>query len=141
MSLVASITDYLELRGAKFFPGWTRESLEDYVIFHLEQKTLSFVFANTQVQALIIGWQQTEPRQFRWTWQPTNPEGGYWWWDQYFAEDPVWAMAAAAVLVTNHPAADKLPAASIRHGKLKLYRPGQALKIFRKASQLYGLIC
>ena len=54
--MIPQITDYLLRKLPDSFKGWTREALEDYVLFHAQQGTLKIATQDEQVVAVLVGW-------------------------------------------------------------------------------------
>lgn len=139
MNLIKQITDYILLRGCKFFSGWTREALEDYVIHHLNQGTISVVVDGEAVNAVVIGWAQVGDEHIKWNWQSHDPSGDHWWWDQFFADSPYHGALAIVDLCERFPLAAHLPSVAFRRGKVRKYnKPNQLMNIYKKAENLYG---
>lgn len=126
-----------EMRGASFL-NWTNEALADYVLFHAEQRTIACVGNQRGLVAMLIGWGQNEPNQVPFTWQPHNPQGRFWWWDQYLARSPHAAMLVAALYAQAHPRSLDVPGLMMRHGRIKLYQPGQFGRVYTTARRIYG---
>ena len=136
MRIFESIARYLE--SDRFFPGWTREALEDYVAFHMQQSTICIAVRGHAVTGVLVGWQQCEPRHIPFNWQRTDPKGMWWWWDQYKADDHESALTVGRAFVASQPICLGLPSVGMRHGKIKIYQPGMALRAYQKGMQIYG---
>jgi hypothetical protein len=118
--MIPQITDYLLCKLPDSFQGWTREALEDYVLFHAQQGTLKIATQDEQVVAVLVGWRQLSPNPQAWAWQPSDPEGDYWYWHQFAADSAVFAI---------------LPAIGYRNGKLTTYKKG-SMPIYKVASKM-----
>jgi len=139
MNLLHSITDYILKKGGKFFKGWTREALEDYVAFHIKQGTMCIVANHDDnIMGLIVGWQQRGSEHIPFRWQKTDPIGSHWWIDQYMADDPIAATMATIEMCERFPQVASLPSVAFRRGKIRVYPPGKLLEIFTRAEALYG---
>ena len=57
--MIPLITDYLLHKLPDSFKGWTREAVEDYVMFHAEQGTLKIACQDDHVVGVLVGWRQT----------------------------------------------------------------------------------
>lgn len=134
--MIPAIADYLRRKVPDSFTGWTREALEDYVLFHAEQGTLKVAYLDGNVVAVLVGWRQKGSKPQHWDWQPSDPYGDYWYWHQFAADKPVYAMAAAAKYFQDRPEAAILPAIGYRNGKLTIYPKG-VLPIYKMASKRY----
>ena len=136
--MITQITDYLLRKLPDSFKGWTREAVEDYVLFHAEQGTLKIACQDDHVVAVLVGWRQLSPNPQAWAWQPSDPEGDYWYWHQFAADSAVFAMAVAAKFFHDRPEAAILPAIGYRNGKLTTYKKG-SMPIYRVAHKKYGI--
>lgn len=134
--MIPQITDYLLAKVPDSFTGWTREALEDYVVFHADQNTLKVAYLEGKVVAVLVGWRQKGPEPKHWDWQPSDPAGDHWYWHQFAADKPAYAMAAAAKFFQDQPAAAILPGIGYRNGKLTIYPKG-VLPIYKMASKRY----
>lgn len=136
--MIKDIANYLLAKVPDSFAGWTREALEDYVMFHAEQGTMKVATQENRVVGVLIGWRQKGAEPKPWAWQPSDPEGDYWYWHQFAADRPRIAMAMAATFFHSRPEAAILPAIGYRNGKLTTYRKG-SLPIYRVADKKYGI--
>ena len=81
--MIAAITDYLLKKVPDSFNGWTREAVEDYVMFHAEQGTLKIATQQDHVVAVLVGWRQNGDQPIEWQWQKSDPNGSHWYWHQF----------------------------------------------------------
>lgn len=133
--MIKDIANYLLAKVPDSFAGWTREALEDYVMFHAEQGTMKVATQENRVVGVLIGWRQKGAEPKPWAWQPSDPDGDYWYWHQFAADRPRIAMAMAATFFHSRPEAAILPAIGYRNGKLTTYRKG-SLPIYRVADKI-----
>lgn len=133
--MIKDIANYLLAKVPDSFAGWTREAVEDYVMFHAEQGTMKVATHENQVVGVLIGWRQKGAEPKPWAWQASDPEGDHWYWHQFAADSAVFAMAVAATFFHSRPEAAILPAIGYRNGKLTTYRKG-SLPIYRVASKI-----
>ena len=133
--MIPQITDYLLAKVPDSFKGWTREAVEDYVMFHAEQGTLKIACQDDHVVAVLVGWRQTGPEPKAWSWQPNDPNGDHWYWHQFAADCALFAMAVAAKFFHDRPESAILPAIGHRNGKLVTYKKG-SMPIYRVASKM-----
>ena len=126
--MIPLVTDYLLHKLPTSFQGWTREAVEDYVIFHAEQNTLKVALQDGHVVAVLVGWRQMGPEQ------PNDPNGDHWYWHQFAADCALFAMAVAAKFFHDRPESAILPAIGYRNGKLTTYKKG-SMPIYRAASK------
>jgi hypothetical protein len=136
--LIAAVTDYLLHKLPDSFKGWTREALEDYVMFHAEQGTLKAAMQDGNIRAVLIGWRQMGSVPKEWSWQKSDPAGDHWYWHQFAADDAFLAMTVAAKFFQDNPESAILPAIGYRNGKLKTYKRG-SLPIYMGADKKYGI--
>ena len=129
---------FLRERVPHNFVGWTDEAMEDYALFHAEQRTLVAAPYNNRIFGVLIAWGQDEDHQVQFEWQPHNSTGSYWWWDQYVADDPDAAMGLGATYFELHPRSVMVPGLGIRNGRLRRYRPGAMLKLYEIGERFYG---
>ena len=134
LSMIKPITDYLLRKLPDSFKGWTREAVEDYVLFHAQQGTLKIATQDEKVVAVLVGWRQTGPEPKAWEWQASDPNGDHWYWHQFAADCAVFAMAVAAKFFHDRPESAILPAIGYRNGKLTTYKKG-SMPIFKVASK------
>ena len=134
LGMIHQITDYLLRKLPDSFKGWTREAVEDYVLFHLDQGTLKVATQDDQVVAVLVGWRQLSPNPQAWAWQASDPEGDHWYWHQFAADNAIFAMAVAAKFFHDRPESAILPAIGYRNGKLTTYPKG-SMPIYRVASK------
>jgi len=134
LSMIKPITDYLLRKLPDSFKGWTREAVEDYVLFHAQQGTLKIATQDEKVVAVLVGWRQMGPEPKAWEWQATDPNGDHWYWHQFAADCAVFAMAVAAKFFHDRPESAILPAIGYRNGKLTTYKKG-SMPIFKVASK------
>lgn len=132
--MIPLVTDYLLAKLPTSFKGWTREAVEDYVIFHAQQNTLKVAMQDGHVVAVLVGWRQMGPEPKEWTWQQSDPNGDHWYWHQFAADCALFAMAAAAKFFHDRPESAILPAIGYRNGKLTTYPKG-VMPIYRAASK------
>jgi len=132
--MIAAVTDYLLHKLPDSFKGWTREALEDYVMFHANQGTLKAAMQDGNLRAVLVGWRQMGAVPKEWSWQKSDPAGDHWYWHQFAADDAFLAMTVAAKFFSDNPESAMLPAIGYRNGKLKIYKKG-SLPIFRSASK------
>jgi len=135
--LIPIITDYLLHKLPDSFTGWTREAVEDYVMFHAEQGTLKVALQDGHVVAVLVGWRQMGPEPKEWTWQKSDPNGDHWYWHQFAADCALFAMAVAAKFFHDRPESAILPAIGHRNGKLTTYKKG-SMPIYKVANKKYG---
>ena len=135
--MIPIITDYLLHKLPDSFAGWTREAVEDYVMFHAEQGTLKVALQDGHVVAVLVGWRQMGPEPKEWTWQKSDPNGDHWYWHQFAADCALFAMAVAAKFFHDRPESAILPAIGHRNGKLTTYKKG-SMPIYRVANKKYG---
>lgn len=133
--MIAAITDYLLKKVPDSFQGWTREAIEDYVLFHAEQGTLKIATQQDHVVAVLVGWRQNGDQPVQWQWQKSDPNGSHWYWHQFAADSVIFAMAVAAKFFHDKPESAILPAIGYRNGKLTTYPKG-SLPIYRVASKI-----
>lgn len=133
--MIKQITDYLLAKVPDSFKGWTREAVEDYVLFHAEQGTLKIACQDDHVVAVLVGWRQMGPEPKAWSWQPNDPNGDHWYWHQFAADCAVFAMAVAAKFFHDRPESAILPAIGYRNGKLTIFKKG-SMPIYRVASKM-----
>lgn len=133
--MIPQITDYLLAKVPDSFKGWTREAVEDYVMFHAEQGTLKIACQDDHVVAVLVGWRQTGPEPKAWSWQPNDPNGDHWYWHQFAADCALFAMAVAAKFFHDRPESAILPAIGYRNGKLTIFKKG-SMPIYRMASKM-----
>lgn len=133
--MIKDIANYLLSKVPDSFNGWTREALEDYVLFHAEQGTMKVATQENRVVGVLIGWRQKGAEPKPWAWQASDPEGDHWYWHQFAADRPRIAMAVAATFFHSRPEAAILPAIGYRNGKLTTYKKG-SLPIYRVASKI-----
>lgn len=136
--MIKDIANYLLSKVPDSFNGWTREALEDYVLFHAEQGTMKVATHENRVVGVLIGWRQKGAEPKPWAWQPSDPEGDHWYWHQFASDRPRIAMAMAATFFHSRPEAAILPAIGYRNGKLTTYKKG-SLPIYRVADKKYGI--
>jgi hypothetical protein len=136
--LIPLITDYLLHKLPDSFQGWTREAVEDYVMFHAEQGTLKVALQDEHVVAVLVGWRQMGPEPKEWTWQKSDPNGDHWYWHQFAADCALFAMAVAAKFFHDRPESAILPAIGYRNGKLTTYKQG-SMPIYKVANKKYGI--
>ena len=136
--MIAAITDYLLRKLPDSFNGWTREAVEDYVLFHAEQGTLKIATQDDRVVAVLVGWRQTGAEPKAWEWQTSDPNGDHWYWHQFAADCAVFAMAVAAKFFHDRPESAILPAIGYRNGKLTIFKKG-SMPIYRVADKKYGI--
>lgn len=136
--MIKQITDYLLAKVPDSFNGWTREAVEDYVLFHAEQGTLKIACQDDHVVAVLVGWRQMGPEPKAWSWQPNDPNGDHWYWHQFAADCAVFAMAVAAKFFHDRPESAILPAIGYRNGKLTIFKKG-SMPIYRVADKKYGI--
>jgi hypothetical protein len=132
--MIPLVTDYLLHKLPDSFKGWTREAVEDYVMFHAEQGTLKVALQDGQVVAVLVGWRQMGPEPKEWSWQKSDPNGDHWYWHQFAADCALFAMAVAAKFFHDRPESAILPAIGFRNGKLTTYPKG-VMPIYRAASK------
>ena len=137
--MIPLVTDYLLHKLPTSFKGWTREAVEDYVIFHAQQGTLKVALQDDHVVAVLVGWRQMGPEPKEWTWQKSDPNGDHWYWHQFAADCALFAMAVAANYFHHRPESAILPAIGYRNGKLTTYPKG-VMPIYRVADKKYGNI-
>jgi len=135
--LIPLVTDYLLHKLSDSFAGWTREAVEDYVIFHAQQGTLKVATQDDHVVAVLVGWRQMGPEPKEWTWQQSDPNGDHWYWHQFAADCALFAMAVAAKFFHDRPESAILPAIGHRNGKLTTYTKG-SMPIYKVANKKYG---
>jgi hypothetical protein len=135
--LIPLITDYLLHKLPDSFQGWTREAVEDYVMFHAEQGTLKVALQDGHVVAVLVGWRQMGPEPKEWTWQKSDSNGDHWYWHQFAADCALFAMAVAAKFFHDRPESAILPAIGHRNGKLTTYKKG-SMPIYKVANKKYG---
>jgi hypothetical protein len=135
--MIPLITDYLLHKLSDSFKGWTREALEDYVMFHAEQGTLKVALQDGHVVAVLVGWRQMGSEPKEWTWQKSDPNGDHWYWHQFAADCALFAMAVAANYFHHRPESAILPAIGHRNGKLTTYKKG-SMPIYKVANKKYG---
>jgi hypothetical protein len=135
--LIPLVTDYLLHKLPDSFRGWTREAVEDYVMFHAEQGTLKVALQDGHVVAVLVGWRQMGPEPKEWTWQKSDPNGDHWYWHQFAADCALFAMAVAANYFHHRPESAILPAIGHRNGKLTTYKKG-SMPIYKVANKKYG---
>ena len=135
--MIPIITDYLLHKLPDSFQGWTREAVEDYVMFHAEQGTLKVALQDGHVVAVLVGWRQMGPEPKEWTWQKSDPNGDHWYWHQFAADCALFAMAVAAKFFHDRPESAILPAIGHRNGKLTTYKKG-SMPIYKVANKKYG---
>jgi len=135
--MIPLITDYLLHKLPDSFKGWTREAVEDYVMFHAEQGTLKVALQDGHVVAVLVGWRQMGPEPKEWTWQKSDPNGDHWYWHQFAADCALFAMAVAAKFFHDRPESAILPAIGHRNGKLTTYKKG-SMPIYKVANKKYG---
>lgn len=135
--MVQKITDYFKLKLPDQFVGWTREALEDYVIFHLNQNTLKVaVDEHDNVAGVVVGWRTKDKELKPWTWQKSDNSGMFWYWDQMAGDNPIAVMACCAAMFFQFPESAVLPAFGVRNGKLRDIQIG--IKLYKKGQELYG---
>lgn len=137
--MIPLVTDYLLHKLPASFQGWTREAVEDYVMFHAQQNTLKVALQDGHVVAVLVGWRQMGPEPKEWTWQKSDPNGDHWYWHQFAADCALFAMAVAANYFHHRPESAILPAIGYRNGKLTTYKRG-SMPIYRVADKKYGNI-
>ena len=135
--MIPLVTDYLLHKLPDSFKGWTREAVEDYVMFHAQQNTLKVALQDGHVVAVLVGWRQMGPEPKEWTWQKSDPNGDHWYWHQFAADCALFAMAVAANYFHHRPESAILPAIGFRNGKLTTYKKG-SMPIYRMADKKYG---
>ena len=135
--MIPLVTDYLLHKLPTSFQGWTREAVEDYVMFHAEQGTLKVAMQDGHVVAVLVGWRQMGPEPKEWTWQQSDPVGDYWYWHEFAADCALFAMAVAAKFFHDRPESAILPAIGHRNGKLTTYKKG-SMPIYKVANKKYG---
>lgn len=135
--MIPLVTDYLLHKLPTSFNGWTREAVEDYVMFHAEQGTLKVAMQDGHVVAVLVGWRQMGPEPKEWTWQKSDPTGDHWYWHQFAADCALFAMAVAAKFFHDRPESAILPAIGHRNGKLTTYKKG-SMPIYKVANKKYG---
>lgn len=134
--MVKDLTDYLLQKLPDNFKGWTREAVEDYVMFHVEHSQLVAVTNSEGVQAMLIGWPTEEMQVEDFRWQEPTHHGRFWFWDQLIANTPEACMVGFAEFFRRRPEAASLPSYGVRHGKIRRFRP--AMKIYQKGQEIYG---
>ena len=135
--MIPLITDYLLHKLPDSFQGWTREAVEDYVMFHAEQGTLKVALQDGHVVAVLVGWRQMGPEPTEWTWQKSDSNGDHWYWHQFAADCALFAMAVAAKFFHDRPESAILPAIGHRNGKLTTNKKG-SMPIYKVANKKYG---
>jgi len=136
--MISQTTDYLLAKVPTSFQGWTREAVEDYVMFHAQQNTLKVALQDGHVVAVLVGWRQMGPEPKEWTWQKSDPNGDHWYWHQFAADCALFAMAVAAKFFHDAPESAILPAIGYRNGKLTTYKQG-SMPIYKVANKKYGI--
>jgi hypothetical protein len=134
--MVKEITDYLQQRLADNFRGWTREALEDYVMFHMEHEQLLAVQTSDGIQAVLIGWPTEEMQLERFQWQKATEHGRFWFWDQIVASTPEAAMIGFSEFFCRRPESVQLPSYGVRHGKIRQFKP--VLTLYKKGQEIHG---
>ena len=134
--MLKELTDYLLQKLPKNFVGWTREALEDYVMFHMERSQLVAVINSQGVQAVLIGWPTEERQLEQFRWQEPTRYGRFWFWDQLAAETPEAFMVGISEFFDRRPESASLPSYGVRHGRVRDFRP--VLKIYQKGQEIYG---
>lgn len=129
---------YMLRKSPKSFVGWTREALEDYLIFHFQQSTIEVAMINDEVVGLMIAWKQMGFDHVPWRWQRENKRGNVYWYDQFMADSPDIGLALLVYFCEAHKDCIKKPGAGFRNGKLRRYNPGFQWKLYKKAEGLYG---
>ena len=136
--MIPLVTDYLLHKLPTSFKGWTREAVEDYVMFHAKQGTLKAAVEHGHVVAVLVGWRQMGSEPKEWSWQQSDPNGDHWDWHQFAADDAIMAMTVAAKFFQDRPESAILPAIGHRNGKLKTYKTG-SMPLYEVAQKKYGL--
>lgn len=134
--MLKELTDYLLQKLPKNFVGWTREALEDYVMFHMERSQLVAVINSQGVQAVLIGWPTEERQLEQFRWQEPTRYGRFWFWDQLAAETPEAFLVGISEFFDRRPESASLPSYGVRHGRVRDFRP--VLKIYQKGQEIYG---
>lgn len=134
--MVKEITDYLQQKLPENFKGWTREALEDYVVWHIERNQLLAVTNGGEVQGVLVGWPTEEMQVELFRWQEPTQHGRFWYWDQLAANTPETFMVGISEFLYRRPDAASLPSYGVRHGKVRSFRP--VLKIYQKGQEIYG---
>ena len=134
--MVRELTDYLLEKVPSNFRGWTREALEDYVMFHVEHSQLVAVINNEGVQALLIGWPTEEKQVEQFRWQTPTQHGRFWFWDQIAANTHEAFMLGISEFFYRRPESASLPSFGVRHGKVRSFKP--VLTIYQKGQEIYG---
>ena len=134
--MVKEITDYLLQKLPNSFKGWTREALEDYVMWHIERNQLLAVTSNGEIQGVLIGWPTEEMQVESFRWQEPTKHGRFWYWDQLACNTPESCMVGFAEFFYRRPEAASLPSYGVRHGKIRKFK--HALKIYQKGQEIYG---
>lgn len=135
--MLQKLVQYLLQKLPNSFKGWTREAMEDYVMWQIERNQLvAAVDDHGNVKAIVIGWPTEEMQVEAFQWQEPTQHGRYWFWDQIAGDTPTAIMAAFAEMFTRRSDAATLPAFGVRHGKIRRFR--QALDIYKMGEKLYG---
>lgn len=134
--MVRDLTDYLLQKLPDNFVGWTREAVEDYVMFHVEHSQLVAVINSEGVQAVLIGWPTEEKQVEQFCWQEPTQHGRFWYWDQLAANTPEAFMLGISEFFHRRPESASLPSYGVRHGKVRTFRP--VLMIYQKGQEIYG---
>jgi len=134
--MVKEITDYLQEKLTKSFNGWTREALEDYVVWNIERNQLLAVTNDGEIQAVLVGWPTEEMQVESFRWQEPTQHGRFWYWDQLAANSPEAFMVGIAEFLYRRPDSGSLPSYGVRHGKVRAFQP--VMKIYQKGQEIYG---
>lgn len=135
--MLQKLVQYLLQKLPNSFKGWTREALEDYVIWQIERNQLvAAVDVQGSVKAIVIGWPTEEMQVESFRWQETTEHGRFWYWDQIAGDNPVALMAAFGEMFRRRPESATLPSYGVRHRKVRFF--GTALDVYKTGEKIYG---
>lgn len=135
--MLQKLVQYLLQKLPNSFKGWTREALEDYVMWQIERNQLvAAVDDHGNIRAIVIGWPTEEMQVELFRWQEPTQHGRYWYWDQIAGDNPLAVMAAFSEMFNLRSDACNLPAFGVRHGKVRQFK--QALDLYKIGEKLYG---
>lgn len=140
---VAQLVDFAATHGAaRNFPGWARQSIEDFLVFHCQQNTCAYVMEAGQVIGLAVGWQcherDTQAAGFAlqpFTWQPTNPQGDSFLFCDLIAVKPVAVACLIGEFQWRFPLWRRLKFLAVRNGRVIEYQRREKFLALMEAIQ------
>jgi hypothetical protein len=137
--MIEKVAAYIRSKLPEQFRNWTEEALEDYIVFHAQQRTMVVCCDLAgNIIGVLVAWGQDEDGHVPFRWQAHKPDGEHWWWDQVAAESSVILMGMFAEYVERHPKSVTRPGLWMRHGRTKSFRPMHLMETFKRGEAIYG---